>query len=71
MSESTMEQRFNALLQAFGRRLDEIDRLAESSDELPYRADGAHVMVGAREPLSDDYFRAHGLQPVGAEASHR
>lgn len=64
MKVETMEREFDELLAAFSRSLDEIDRRAELSDEPPYRADGAHVMVGARAPLSDDYFRAHGLEPV-------
>lgn len=65
MSEITAEQEFEALLDAFSEDLGRINRDIQSSGRRSYRVDGAHVMVGPTEPVSDEYLASHGLSRGG------
>jgi hypothetical protein len=65
MSNVTVEQEFEALMNAFSEELDEIGRDIRASGGRSYQVEGAHVRVGRAEPLSDEYFRNHGLSRIG------
>jgi hypothetical protein len=56
-----MTQKLQNVLRSFSERLDQIDQETSGAAEHPYRAVGSHVTVGRYEPLSDEYFRSHGL----------
>jgi len=56
-----MTHKLEAVLRSFSERLDRIDEETSSVLDHPYRAEGSHVTVGSYEPLSDEYFRSHGL----------
>lgn len=56
-----MTQTLNDVLRSFSERLDQIDQETAHVADRPYRVDGSHVTVGSYAPLSDEYFRSHGL----------
>jgi hypothetical protein len=65
-----MTQKLQAVLRSFAERLDQIDQETSSVFDRPYRAEGSHVTVGSYEPLSDEYFRSHGLAGSAAPGVH-